>query len=208
MTKKTDISRISLKPATLLAPVPAVLVSCAGLPGGERAGHNLITIAWAGTICSKPPMVSISVQPSRYSHQQIKESGEFVINLVDKELLPATDYCGVKSGRTEDKFASCQLTAVPAEGLNIAPAVSQSPLYLSCQVKQIISLGSHDCFLAEVVAVSARADLLDKNDRLCLDKAGLVSYVHGEYFELGPILGFFGYSVASAEVKKRRMPRS
>ena len=198
-------TRISLKAANLLAPVPAVLVSCAGLPDGELAKTNLFTFAWAGTVCSNPPMVSISVQPVRYSHQQIKESGEFVINLVDKALLPATDYCGVKSGRAEDKFASCRLTALPAEGLQYAPAVAESPLYLSCQVSQVLSLGSHDCFLAEIVAVSARADLMDKNNRLCLDKAGLVSYVHGEYFATGPLLGFFGCSVAAEAVKKRRL---
>ncbi len=206
MTKPTDSDRILLKPATLLAPVPAVLVSCAGLPGDGQAKNNLLTIAWAGTICSNPPMVSISVQPVRYSHQLIKESGEFVINLVDKALLPATDYCGVRSGRDEDKFKSCKLTPIPAEGLQYAPAVAQSPLYLSCQVKEVLHLGSHDCFLAEIAAVSARADLMDENGRLCLDKAGLVSYVHGEYFALGSVLGFFGYSVASEQVLKRRLP--
>lgn len=195
----------SLKPSALLSPVPVVMVSCCGLPDGCCAKANLITIAWTGTICSEPPMVSISIRPSRYSHQQISETGEFVINLVDASLLRAADYCGVRSGRDEDKFKACSLTAIPRPGLQYAPAVAESPLHLSCKVRQVIHLGSHDCFLAEIVAVEAAADLLDQKDRLCLDKAGLIAYVHGEYRKLGDPAGFFGFSVASPKILARRL---
>jgi flavin reductase (DIM6/NTAB) family NADH-FMN oxidoreductase RutF len=205
--KRTIRTRTALKPATLLSPVPVVLVSCCGLPSGSCAKPNLITIAWAGTICSDPPMVSISVRPSRFSHQQIKETGEFVINLVDADLLQAADYCGVKSGRDEDKFAACALTAVPGEAMQYAPAIAESPLHLACKVRQVIELGSHDCFLAEIVAVDVVSALMDKKNRLCLDKADLVAYVHGDYRLLGEPAGFFGFSVAAPAVLARRLKK-
>lgn len=192
-----------LNPSTLLAPVPVVLVSC------KHSGQaNLITIAWVGTICSDPPMVSISIRPSRLSYQMIMESKEFVINLVDKKLLKAADYCGVKSGRDTDKFIDCHLTAVEAAGLSQAPAIAESPLSLSCRLNQVVKLGSHDCFIAEIVSVEAKEELFDNNDRLCLEKAELVAYSHGQYHSLGPVLGFFGFSVASNDVLQRRMPKN
>ncbi len=197
--------KIPLNPSTLMAPVPLVLVSCRGLADGAVAKPNLITLAWAGIINSDPPMVSISVRKSRFSHQQILESGEFVVNMVHDELLHATDLCGVKSGRDLDKFATCGLTPVAAAGLKLAPAVAESCLTLSCQVRQVIELGSHDCFLAEIVAVEAAADLMDAKNSLRLDKAGLVVNAHGKYYAIGEMLGFFGYSVASPEVLKRRL---
>lgn len=199
-------ARIALNPSTLLSPVPVVLVSCRGLPGSEREKPNLITLAWAGTVCSEPPMVSISLRKSRFSHQQILESGEFALNLVNQAMLAAVDLCGVKSGRDIDKFAACQLTAVPMAGLDRAPAVAESPLTLACKVRQIVELGSHDCFLAEVVAVEAAGALMDGSGRLRLDRAGLIAYVHGEYRQLGDLVGFFGYSVADPAVLARRMP--
>ncbi len=199
------LSKISMKPSTLLAPVPVVLISCQGTPGGGKDKPNLLTVAWAGTINSEPPMVSISVRKSRYSYDQICQSREFVINLVDQKLLKATDFCGVRSGADIDKFAACQLTAVAAEHMEYAPAVAESPLTLSCSVTQIISLESHDVFIARVDAVQVRRDLFDANNRLCLDKADLVAYVHGEYYGLGKPLGFFGYSVARPEVLKKRL---
>lgn len=199
----TDSKRY-LKPSTLLAPVPVVLVSCQ--TGKSRP--NLLTVAWAGTICSDPPMVSISVRPSRYSYDLIRQSGEFVINLVNEPLLKAADFCGVRSGRDIDKFEVCQLEPVPAQGLRFAPAVGQSPLTLSCRVQQFIPLGSHDCILAEVVAVEANSELFDPSDRLALERAGLVAYSHGHYYALGHTLGFFGYSVASPDVLARRLPSS
>lgn len=211
MTEHPDItseSRVHFKPSTLLAPVPIVLVSCQGLPEHENHRSNLITLAWAGTINSEPPMVSISVRKSRYSHAQIRDTGEFVINLVDQAILQATDWCGVKSGRDHDKFAACQLTAIPAQGLNHAPAVAESPLNLSCRVTSIIELPSHDLFLAEIVAVQVRPDLIDRQNRLRLDRANLVAYAHGDYMSIGHQLGFFGYSVARPEILQKRMPRA
>ena len=201
------VPKISLDPSTLLSPLPVVLVSCRGRADGENNKPNLITLAWAGVINSDPPMVSISVRKSRYSHQLISETGEFVINLVHEPLLRATDYCGVKSGRDTDKFVDCNLTPVEADGLRTAPAVAQSLLTLSCRVNQVLELGSHDCFLAEVIAVQAAADLFDRQNRLCLDKAGLVAYCHGNYHGIGEMLGFFGFSVASRKVLARRMPK-
>ena len=203
---ESNPARIALNPSTLLSPVPVVLVSCRGLPGSERDKPNLITLAWAGTVCSEPPMVSISLRKSRFSHQQILESGEFALNLVNRAMLAAVDLCGVKSGRDIDKFTACQLTAVPMAGLDRAPAVAESPLTLACKVRQIVELGSHDCFLAEVVAVEAAGALLDGSGRLRLDRAGLIAYVHGEYRQLGDLVGFFGYSVADPAVLARRMP--
>ena len=199
--------KISLNPSTLLAPLPVVLVSCRGQAGTPQDKPNMITLAWAGVVCSEPPMVSISIRKSRFSHEQILKTGEFVINLVDEKLLKSTDYCGVKSGRDTDKFTDCGLNAQPAAGMEIAPAVAESPLSLSCKVRQVLELGSHDCFIAEIVAVETDPGILDKSNRLRLDKAGLVAFSHGEYFALGEVLGFFGFSVASANVLARRMPK-
>jgi flavin reductase (DIM6/NTAB) family NADH-FMN oxidoreductase RutF len=197
--------KTSLSPATLLSPVPTVLVSCRR-SSDPAEKPNLITIAWAGTVCSDPPMVSISVRKERYSHPVIIESGEFVINLVNEKLLWAADYCGVKSGSIVDKFAECHLTAIEASGMDHTPAVAESPVALSCKVRQVHDLGSHDCIIAEIVAVTADTSLIDKNNRLRLDKAGLVAYCHGEYMQLGSVLGFYGFSVAKPDVLARRMP--
>lgn len=175
--------------STLLNPEPAVLVSC-----GSLEKPNLITVGWCGTICTQPSMVSISIRPERYSHHLIKESGEFVINLTTEKLVRATDWCGVKSGRDVDKFAACGLTAAAASKVG-APLLAESPLNMECRVTQIIPLGSHDLFLAEVVACDVEESLLDEKGKLCLDKAGLIAYSHGEYFALGKQLGTFGYSV-------------
>jgi flavin reductase (DIM6/NTAB) family NADH-FMN oxidoreductase RutF len=198
-------SRISLNPSTLLAPVPTALISCRGT--GKDDQPNLITLAWVGTVCSDPPMVSVSIRKSRFSHHLIVESGEFIVNLVDEALLKATDFCGVKSGRDIDKFAECHLTAIPAPGMDYAPAVEESPLSMSCKVRQVLELGAHDCFIGEIVAVTARPSLIDKEQKLRLDKANLVAYCHGDYYALGHLLGFYGYSVASPEVLARRMPK-
>ena len=167
------------KPGNMLYPVPAVMISC------KRPDEkpNIITVAWAGTICSDPAMVSISVRKERYSYDIIKETGEFVINLTTNDLTFATDYCGVKSGRDVDKFKEMKLT--PCESKTIAaPGIAESPVSIECKVKQIIELGSHDMFLAEVTAVSVN-----------LNDIGLTAYSHGEYFELGKKIGSFGYSV-------------
>lgn len=197
--------KISIKPTTLLAPVPVVLVGCSGKPDGQRPQNNLITVAWAGTVCSDPPMLSIAVRKERWSYEQIKETREFTVNLVSKDLLWATDFCGVKSGKDVDKFKECKLTSVKAEALPLAPAVKESPLTISCRVAQIIELGSHDLFIAKIVAVQVDPKIM-KGQKICLDQAELTAFAHGEYYEIGSILGFFGYSIASADVLRRRLP--
>ena len=178
------------KPGNMLYPVPAVMISC------KREGEkpNIITVAWAGTICSDPVMVSISVRKERHSYDIIKETGEFVINLVTKDLTFATDYCGVKSGRDVDKFKEMRLTPVEVEGVS-APAIFESPLNLACKVVEIKELGTHDMFIAEVVSVTVDDKYMNESGKFELNSTGLVAYSHGEYFELGEKLGKFGYSV-------------
>ena len=165
---------------------------------------NLITIGWTGTICTQPSMVSISVRPERYSHHLIKESGQFAINLPTEQLVRAVDWCGVKSGRDNDKFAACKLHAAPGSVLTDCPILEESPVNLECRVTQVIPLGSHDLFLAEVVACDVDESLLDENGKLCLDKAKLIVYSHGEYLSLGKKLGTFGYSVRKKRPGKRK----
>ncbi len=193
---------VSLKPGTLLSPVPAVMVSCA-LPGEKP---NIVTIAWAGTVNSDPPMCSVSVRPSRYSHGIIRDSGEFIINLCGEDNLRATDFCGVKSGRDVDKFSACGLTPVAVEGFS-APAIGECPLYLACKVKSVQPLGSHDLFLGEIVRVGVKKELMDGDGGIDFGKARLVGYNHGVYYQLGRALGFFGYSVAAPDVLQRRMEK-
>lgn len=190
-------------PCTLLAPVPAVMVSCAGKEEGARP--NIITIAWAGTVNSDPPMVSVSVRKNRFSHHIIKESGEFVVNLVDQERCKAVDFCGVRSGKDVDKWQACGLTPMPAIGMEHAPAIAECPAYLACKVRQVLELGSHDMFIGEVVGVQVRDDLFAADGSLHLEKAGLVAYNHGVYQRTAEVMGFFGYSVARPEVLARRM---
>ncbi len=179
------------KPGNMLYPVPAVMVSC----GREGEKPNMITVAWAGTICSDPVMVSISVRPERYSYDIIKETGEFVINLTTKELARATDWCGVKSGRDVDKFKEMKLTAAKANHLSYAPIIAESPLNLECKVKEIKELGSHHMFIAEVLGVQVSEKYMNETGKFELNSTDLVAYSHGEYFVLGEKLGKFGYSV-------------
>lgn len=180
----------SWKAGNMLNPVPAVMVSVA-----DRENRpNIITVAWAGTVCTNPPMVSISVRPSRHSYHIIEETGEFVINLTTAELVKACDYCGVVSGRDVDKFAKTGLTPMPVEHVH-APAIAESPVNIACRVVESRPLGSHTMFLAEVLGVTVDDAYLDESDRLHINDAGLVMYSHGEYFSLGEKLGKFGYSV-------------
>ena len=194
------MSKQTWKPGNMLYPVPAVMVSC------RREGEkpNIITVAWAGTICSDPAMVSISVRKERYSHDIIKDSGEFVVNLTTRKLCYATDYCGVKSGRNTDKFADMHLT--PQQSVKIAaPAIKESPVNIECKVKDIIELGSHDMFIAEVMAVNVDESLLDEKGTLHLSDADLIAYSHGRYYGLGDFIGKFGYSVQKpAKTKSSR----
>ncbi len=178
------------KPGNMLYPLPVVMVSCKR----ENEKANIVTIAWAGTVCSSPAMVSISVRPERYSYDIIKETGEFVINLVTEDLAYATDYCGVKSGRDVDKFKEMKLHE--CSGVNVkAPGIAESPVNIECKVKQVIPLGSHDMFLAEVVGVQVDDKYMDETGKFNLNSTGLVAYSHGEYFNLGEKIGKFGYSV-------------
>jgi len=182
--------KISWKPGNMLYPVPAVMVSC------KRADEkpNIITIAWAGTICSDPVMASISVRKSRYSYSIIKETGEFVINLVTRDMAFACDWCGVKSGKDVDKFSEMKLHEYYSEFVK-APAIKESPVNIYCKVKQVLELGSHDMFVAQVVGVTVSEKYMDENGRFDLDATELIAYSHGSYFELGKKLGSFGYSV-------------
>lgn len=179
------------RPGNQLYPLPAVMVSCASADGEEK---NIITIAWAGTICSNPAMISISIRPQRHSYKLIKESGEFVVNLTTKELAYATDWCGVKSGRDYDKFKEMKLTPETSSVVK-APSIKESPVSIECKVKQIIPLGTHDMFIAEVVAVQADEKYLDETGRFDLQKANPICYSHGHYYELGKEIGNFGFSV-------------
>ena len=194
---------VSLNPSTMLNPSPVVLVSCA--EKGKTGKRDLVTVAWAGTVNSEPPMVSVSLRKERYSHGLISASGEFVVNLVDEGLARATDFCGVRSGRDIDKAAELGLTLTEAEGLEAAPRVDSAPVSLACRVRQGLELGSHDMFIGEVVAVQVRKDLLDEKGALHLEKAGLIAYSHGLYHQLGKVTGFFGWSVARPEVLEKRM---
>ncbi len=185
------------QPGNMLYPVPPVMVSC-GRPGETP---NIITVAWAGTICSSPAMLSISVRKERYSYAILKETGEFVVNLTSKKLVRAADWCGVRSGKDYDKFKEMKLTTLNSQKIS-APGIEESPVNIECKVKQVIDLGSHDMFIAEVVSVSVDDGLLDDKGRLDLGKARLVAYSHGDYFMLGERLGKFGYSVARKTKKK------
>ncbi len=191
----------TLAPGALLAPVPAVMVSCAC----EGARPNIITVAWTGTVNSGPPMLSVSVRKERYSHGLIAQSGEFVVNLVGRDQLRAMDLCGVKSGRDCDKFALAALTSAAVEGLSHAPAIAECPVYLACKVRQTLALGTHDMFLGEVVSVGVQDELVLPGGRVDFRRADLVAYCHGAYYALADALGFYGYSVASPEAYARRM---
>lgn len=174
----------------MLYPVPAVMVSCQK----ENEKPNIITVAWSGTCNTQEPMLYISVRPERYSYQIIKETGEFVVNLVNKNIVYATDYCGVKSGRDVDKFKEMNLTPLESQYIK-APGISESPVNIECRVKQVIPLGSHDMFLAQVLGVTVDDKYMDETGKFNLNNSGLVAYSHGEYFELGKKLGKFGYSI-------------
>lgn len=187
------------KAGNMLYPLPAVMVSVSDGKGND----NIITVAWTGTVCTNPPMVSISVRPSRYSYQMIKDTGEFVINLTTEELAYATDYCGVRSGRDVDKFAEMNLTKEKAEYVKV-PLIKESPVSIECRVKEVKELGSHHMFLAEVLAVHADEEYMDEKEKFHLNKARLLVYSHGEYLGTGKKLGTFGYSVKKKKKARRK----
>ena len=191
------MAKVTFKPGNMLYPLPAVMVSC------KRPGEkpNIITIAWAATVCTNPPMLTISVRPERYSYDIIKETGEFVVNLVTEDLTYACDYCGVWSGRDVDKFAEMKLTAMESQVVK-APSIEESPVNIECRVVEVKPLGSHDLFLAKVVSVSADERYMDETGSFHLNDSKLVTYSHGEYFSLGKKIGSFGYSVKKQPDKK------
>lgn len=178
------------KPGNMLYPLPVVMVSVTDGVGND----NIITVAWTGTVCSDPPMLSVSIRPERHSYSMIKQTGEFVVNLVTRDLVYATDYCGVKSGREVDKFREMKLTRLPASQVK-APLIGESPVNLECRVSQVIPLGTHDMFLAEIVAVHADRQYMDEKGKFHLEQAEPVVYSHGAYLATGGNLGTFGYSV-------------
>ena len=178
------------KPGNMLNPVPAVMVSVTDKDGRS----NIITVAWAGTVCTNPPMVSISVRPSRYSYKMIEDTGEFVINLTNESLVKACDYCGVVSGRDVDKFKKTGLTPIPMEHVR-AMGIGESPVNMECRVTEKRELGSHTMFIAEVVGVTVDDSYMDESGKFHINESGLVMYSHGEYFALGKNLGKFGFSV-------------
>lgn len=194
------MSKQSWKPGNMLYPLPVVMVSAADKEGRD----DIITVAWAGTVCTNPPMVSISIRPERYSYHMIRETGEFVINLTTEELAFATDYCGVKSGRDVDKFKETGLTREKAEKVK-APMIAEAPVSIECKVKEIRELGSHHMFIAQAAAVHADEKYMDEKNRFDLNRARPIVYSHGEYLGTGKKLGTFGYSVKKAkkQAKKR-----
>ena len=184
------MAKIEWKPGNMIYPLPAVMVSCA-----DKAGNsNIITIAWTGTVCTNPPMAYISVRPERHSYQMIRETGEFVINLTTKDLAYATDFCGVRSGRDYDKFSEMKLTKEKASVV-AAPMIGESPVNIECKVREVKEFGSHHMFLADVVAVHVDDQYMNENQKFELGMAELLTYSHGEYYDLGKQIGTFGYSV-------------
>lgn len=191
------MGRSNFKPGTLHAPLPAVMVTV-----GNMTEANVLTVAWTGILSTDPARTYISVRPGRHSHKFITDSGEFVINLTTKELAYATDYAGIYTGAKVDKFDKLSLTKVESSCV-AAPTIKECPLALECKVFDVLHFGTHDVFMADIVNVSCDESILDKNGRICLDRAGLMAYAHGEYFELGKKLGKFGFSA----VKGAKPPR-
>ncbi len=183
------MEKVTWKGGTLLSPVPAVLVTCGTME--KPAG---LTIGWTGITCSEPPKTYISVRPSRNSYDIIKQSGEFVINMLPSHMVRQLDYCGIKSSRDEDKLAKMKLVPQPCQNIS-APQIAQAVISLECRVSDVIPLGSHDMFLADILSVNIAKDLIDERGRLRIEQAGLLAYAHGTYFALGKKIGTFGYSV-------------
>ncbi len=199
------MQQISMKPGTLLSPVPVALIG-AGAEGPDGTPvRNLMTAAWVGTVCSYPPMVSVSIRPGRYTRELVDRTGEFTVNLTTRSMMEGTDFCGVRSGRDEDKFARCGWTPVTAGELKWAPGVAESPVTLGCLVRQRLELGSHILYIGEIVHMGVREDLLDEKGGSNLHREALVTYTHGVYSTTGAPEGFFGYSVAAPKVLSRRM---
>lgn len=192
------MAKISWKPGNMVYPLPAVMVTVRGKDGKD----NIITIAWTGTVCTNPPMLYISVRKERFSYPLLKEAGEFVVNLTTEELVKATDYCGVRSGSKVDKFQETHLTKEEAKVVDCA-MIKESPVNIECRVKEVISLGSHDMFLADVVNVNVDEAYMEEDGSFQLNKAHPLVYSHGTYYKTGQKLGTFGYSVKKRKRKKK-----
>ena len=199
-TVQPPITKQSWKAGTLIYPLPAVLVSSGATP----EEYNLFTVAWTGTVCTEPPMCYISVRKQRHSYDIIRRTGEFVINLTTEAMAHATDWCGVRSGRNENKWAATGLTPMATSHVS-APIVAESPLSICCKVRQVIELGTHDMFLADVVGIEADERYIDPTTgKFSLDKASPIVYSHGEYYTLGKLIGHFGWSVRKKKTTKRK----
>jgi flavin reductase (DIM6/NTAB) family NADH-FMN oxidoreductase RutF len=201
MAENKKNARQSFAPGALTAPLPPTLVT---VGEGDRA--NIITIGWTGILCTIPPKTYISVRESRHSHGLLKEFGEFVINLPSADLAREVDYAGIYTGAKVDKFEKCKFTKVDSQEIG-APTIGECPIAIECRVTDVISYGSHDCFVADIVAVSCREDILDEG-RICYDKANLLAYAHGEYFALGKSLGRFGFSAAKPNKTNAKAEKS
>lgn len=188
------MERVKWRGSALLSPVPAALVTV-----GNEEKNNVLTVAWCGIAASHPPVTYVSIRPERYSYGLLREGGEFVVHLTSRALARATDFCGVYTGAKVDKFEKCGISRIPSTEV-APPTIAEAPLALECRVRQVIPLGSHDMFLADILAVTVREELLDENGKLCLDRADLLAYSHGAYYPLGKPIGTFGFSAA----KKRR----
>lgn len=193
------MGKIEWKPGNMLYPLPVVMVTVAD----EEGQDNIITVAWAGTVCTNPPMVSISVRPERYSYAMLRDTKEFVINLTTEKLVRATDYCGVKSGREVDKFKETGLTREKASHVG-APMIQESPVCIECRVREIQELGSHSTFVADVLAVHVDEKYMDEKGKFDLALSNPIVYSHGEYYGLGKKLGTFGYSIRKQRKKRQK----
>lgn len=190
------MAKLSWKGGTMLAPVPAVLVSC-----GSVESPTALTVAWTGIVSSDPPRLYISVRPERHSYEIIKSTGEFAVNMLPSRLVRALDYCGIKSGKNENKLEKQKLTAIPCEKIS-APQIEQSRITLECKVIDVQPHGSHDMFLADILAVNVESDLIDERGRLMIEQAELLAYAHGTYFSLGKKIGSFGFSCKAKREKQ------
>lgn len=193
--------KLSWKPGTMIYPLPAIMASVGDFE--NKKDMNIITLAWTGTICSDPAMCYISVRPQRHSYHIIKKYGNFVINVTTEQTAWATDYCGVKSGKDIDKFKEAKLTPEKSNFI-CAPSIAECPVSIECEVKEIVPLGSHDMFIANVLAVNVDPQYMDETGRFCLDKASPIAYSHGQYYGLGKHIGKFGHSVQKKKVYKKR----
>ncbi|MCI5504697.1 MAG: flavin reductase family protein [Anaerobutyricum sp.] len=192
------MGKIDFKPGNMLYPLPAVLVTVRDKEGRD----NMITIAWAGTACTNPPMLYISVRPERYSYKALRETGEFVVNLTTKDMAKAVDYCGVRSGKDVDKFKQTGLQKGEASKVNVS-VIEDSPVNIECKVRELLELGSHHMFLADVVHVTVDDRYMDEKGTFHLERANPIVYSHGTYFDIGNSLGTFGYSVRKKKRKRK-----